>query len=279
MRIRDIFPLKEQAGDVGVEVEVEGTNLPQLNYGLWRTTNDPSLKGGKEAYEYVMVKPVKITDLRQVLDTFEASFADAKVDNSIYAGIHIHVNVQQLTAKQLMSYLVSFFVLEELLVHWCGNTRKGNHFCLRSSDAEYLIHYIRQMVVEDRLHIHNKDTLRYSAANLESLSKYGSIEFRCLNSTIKADRIYTWCQVLNNMLVQSQTYPSPDAIMTDIAVNGNLAFVTKMLGVNAKYFLTDGWEDAIQDGISRAQDIAFCRKWDTTLNLNIFKKQRGIFNV
>jgi hypothetical protein len=278
VRIRDIFHVKAAAGDIGLEIEVEGTNLPSLLNNTWKSVPDNSLKGGKEGIEYVMLRPAPMDQLEPILKEFNSYFYNSLVDDSIYAGIHAHVNVQNLTPKQLLTFLVCFFVLEDVLVKWCGKTRTGNHFCLRTSDAEYLIHHIREMVMNDTLNVGHKDSIRYSAANLESLSKYGSIEFRCLNSTIDPNRILTWCKVLNNILNQSLTYASPDAVITGLSVEGNHFFVNKMLGADAKKFLTEGWEDAILDGMSRAQDIAFCRDWATKLNLNIFKKSEGIFN-
>lgn len=279
MRIRDIFPVKVCSGEVGLEIEVEGNNLPYVHNPIWKIVPDNSLKGGKEGHEYVMSKPVMMIDLEQILYDFNACFSHSQVDDSIYAGIHVHINVQNLTPKQLLTFLVCFFVLEDMLVAWCGKTRVGNHFCLRTSDAEYLIQYIRTMVMKDSLYVEHKDSVRYSAANLEALYKYGSIEFRCLNSTIDPERILTWCRVLTNILKQSEDYLTPDAVINSINLDGAEKFAEKMLGQDAKKFLTNGWEDSILDGVSRAQDIAFCRDWTNKLNLNIFKKTQGIFNV
>ena len=277
--ISEIWDIKRFNGDVGIEVEVEGINLPHLNTQLWKTVADNSLKGGKEGCEYVLRQPVSIEKLYPLLVEFKQNFKDSLVDNSIYAGIHAHINVQTLTPKQLLTFLVSFFILEELLVKWCGNTRVGNHFCLRSSDAEYLIHFIRNIVLDNSLKdILGNDNIRYSAANLKSLGKYGSIEFRCLNSTIDPDRIYTWCSTLINILRMSKTFPTPDSVVMEFNRNGPEKWALKMLGEHSKKFLTDGWEDDIYEGLGRAQDIAFCREWSDKPNFNVFKKKLEMFS-
>jgi hypothetical protein len=275
--IRELFQLKSQTGEIGLEIEVEGTNLPHIHNEVWKTVGDNSLKGGKEGQEYVMFKPTNLENLPTILDEFKDRFFYSDVDDSVYAGIHVHINVQNMTPKQLITYLVSFFILEELLVKWCGTTRTGNHFCLRSSDAEYLVHYIRKLILDDKL-VADKDTIRYSAANIESLLKYGSVEFRCLNSTIEPERILTWCRVLSRIKKESLTYSSPDEVVKSLQLAGPTYFVTKMLGDDAKNFLTFDWEESIYDGLSRAQDIAFCRDWANKDSYNIFKRTKGIYN-
>lgn len=279
MLISEIWPVKKYAGEVGIEVEVEGTLLPNLNCAYWRTVADNSLKGGKEGREYVLKQPVMLENLLPILTDFKEEFKHSVVDDSVYAGIHAHINVQSLTPKQLLTFLVCFFILEELLVKWCGKTRIGNHFCLRTSDAEYLIHFIRNLVLTNSLNtITENDNIRYSAANLKSLSKYGSVEFRCLNSTIDPDRIYIWCSTLINILRTSKTFPTPDSVIMEFNRNGAEKWALKMLGEHAKKFLTNDWEVDIYDGLGRAQDIAFCRDWEIKPSYNIFKRSLEIFN-
>lgn len=284
MKIKQLFPVKQHTGDVGIEIEVEGFNLPKISNQVWRYTSDNSLKGGLEGIEYVMKAPISLSSLKEELVSFKEYFKNSSVDNSIYAGIHAHVNVQDITPKQLINYLVCFLIVEDLLVKWCGNTRVGNHFCLRSSDAEYFVYFLRKCIQEDSFDevFEGSSTggnfIRYSAANLKSLGKYGSIEFRCLNSTIEPDRIYQWSHTLISILNFAKQFSNPTEVISYFNSVGNGVFIKECLGEFHSTFLTGDWDSSLEDNIERAMDVAYSKKWVKSKNLNIFKPSKGIFN-
>lgn len=276
MLVKDVFKVREKTGDVGIEIELEGTNLPVVNDLYWMTTNDPSLKGGKEAHEYVLNCPVKISVLQSVLEDFKSNFKKSEVDHSIYSGTHVHINVQNLTLKQLINYICAFIIVEELLVDWCGEVRTGNHFCLRTSDARWLIDYIRNTILDERVSNFDTDTIRYSSINLKAIPRYGSLEFRTLDSTLDIQRMMTWVNVLLHIRDKSIAYPSPDVMLSQVSMKGSGAFVREILGPYYNTFISCGWEKKVREGIIRAQDIAFCKDWNA-VNYNIFKTSKGIF--
>jgi hypothetical protein len=276
MKIKDVFAVKKVKGDIGIEIELEGRHLPIVNDGVWLTAEDGSLKGGKEAHEYVLGKPVALENFRTTLEGLVGYFSASKVDNSIYAGTHLHINVQDITTKQLINFICAFIVLEEILVDWCGPTRAGNHFCLRSGDARWLIEKIRKIILEEKIQDVNHDNLRYSAINLKSVAKYGSLEFRTLDSTLDVERMVKWANVLTRIRDESIKYESPDMLLKAISSGGMSGFVQNMLGIYAADFLTLGWEAKVREGVVRAQDIAFCKDWNAE-NYNIFKMTKGIF--
>ncbi|MHA2086324.1 MAG: amidoligase family protein, partial [Candidatus Thorarchaeota archaeon] len=102
-----------------------------------------------------------------------------------------------MTNKQLWTFVTCWFVLEELVTDMMsGEGRSGNHFCLRAVDAEALLDSIsKYLSTGDRTYI-SGDEIRYSALNLCSLRKFGSLEFRAMRTTTKVYKIKRWINIL-----------------------------------------------------------------------------------
>lgn len=274
--VREALRLKKTAGDVGVEIEVEGWSLPRAT-PLWRREDDTSLRG--ESGEYVLDRPVPIGKLDEAFKELEDAFtkSHAEVVPTYRAGVHVHVNVQELTTTQLFNYIVLFLILEETLVEFCDNTRQGNHFCLRAKDAGYLTKTIWDACEKGDMQFLNTENIRYSAMNLSSLFKYGSIEFRSLESTRDFDKIKLWCNILYQLKEAAITYTDPISVITDISLNGNEAFVKHTLKQYSPHITSKSdWMKKLKEGVRNAQDIAFSRIWNK-ISLDIFAKDEGEF--
>lgn len=71
--IRDIFRRNPVKGDIGIEIEAEGVNLPQLRTP-WKCEHDGSLRG--EAIEYVFAKPLMLPEAYKALVKLDAAFTE-----------------------------------------------------------------------------------------------------------------------------------------------------------------------------------------------------------
>lgn len=120
------------------------------------------------------------------------------------AGIHVHIDVQTLTIPELLNVLATYTLVEPALFRWIGEGRHDSLFCKAWTDdsvTEELEQYIQHlnMIERDgggalwRMHT------RYTALNLESIRKYGTIEFRQMRSTLDPDRMIKWCNIIQVM--------------------------------------------------------------------------------
>jgi hypothetical protein len=274
MQICDIINRKRKAGEVSLEIEVQGTNLPDLVPYHWRVEEEGSLKSSYPIVgrEYVLIEPCMFNELGPHVDYLNGYIKEegGTVIPSYMAGTHVHVNVQDLTPKQLITYICAFLILEELLVDWCGPSRVGNHFCLRSSDAEGLI-----TVADEK----NKGlSVRYSTVNVASVLKYGSLEFRSLDSTMDKKRLLTWAGVLLRIKKMSMQYDSPAALVISLSSGGYENFALEMLGVYYDDFIKGDWKRKMRAGVLNAQDLAYAKDWDLVeINLNIFRQKESVF--
>lgn len=274
MNIKELLSVVEQKGDVGVEIEVEADNLPSQDLAetFWRKEIDNSLRG--ESAEFVLHRPLSMEALPKAFEELGKAFkiAKTKVRPTYRAGIHVHVNVQQLTPTQLVTYIAAYFMLEEVLLRFCDKTRLGNHFCLRMSDASYSLDSLIDFITREDLHTLNTDDLRYASLNVTSLFRYGSLEFRALESTLDFDRIMIWAGVLVHLRDYATSLRNPTELLGQASAMGFEEFAPIILGKWYPYFKQWATEENLKRGVRNIQYAIYSKNWDVK-NLNIFQKE------
>jgi hypothetical protein len=269
--ILNVIGLKETRGLFGVEIEAEGHNLPTSTKPYWRIDADPSLKAGYEGYEYVMPKPTSLEGVKESLDFLDKQYNSfgSTVLETITSGVHVHVNVQDMTPKQLFTFITTYFVLEELLVTYCGPSREGNHFCLRAKDAEWIINELIDVAINRKLRKLDTDTLRYCSLNVYSLFKYGSIEFRAMRGTRDLNAIYEWIEILARVREASLEFKQPSDVLSSMSFDGEETFVRNILGDKADFFLRNpNLERMVREGARIIQPLAYAVDWNTYKDTN-----------
>ena len=243
-------------GDLGVEIEVEGDNLPEPQ-DYWRCEYDGSLRG--ESKEYVLRKPYTLASTRLALEHLDKCYIDNNtvVHESVRAGVHVHVNVQELTTVELFTFMVAYIILEDLLIKYCGEYREGNLFCLRLKDAEHLLYVIEQVAETRDYTQFQSEMLRYSSMNVCSLWKFGSLEFRAMRGTRDLELVGDWAEILLNIRNQAIKYANAKELVEDIHTNGSESFLEVFLGT-FKEQLCNGLpvEEYVTDGLLRASELA-----------------------
>ena len=107
MKVVDYFALDKKKGEIGVEIEAEFEHpLMAAVPNPWRVDLDGSLRG--YAYEFVLKNPVSRGTINSALNKLEGCLSDHKILHSIRAGIHIHLNVQDLTIKQVLNFMMCY---------------------------------------------------------------------------------------------------------------------------------------------------------------------------
>ncbi len=262
-------------GDVGVEIEVEGKRLPMVEK-FWKMEKDGSLRG-EENIEYVLRKPSTLNQLAIALKFLDKAYRDndAVVDDSVRAGVHVHVNVQSLNIVELYNFMTLYLILEEVLVEFCGETREGNLFCLRASDADYLIYRLVRAAQRRRFRELVDDNLRYASMNVKALGTYGSLEFRAMRGTRDLDVIQTWANILVGLREHAKTYTDPTDIVNGFSEGEVDGFLTSALGEHAELFKKGDYRLKLMRGMRQAQDVAFCCKWQEFLEPE--KEKKGMF--
>lgn len=261
--VKDVLGLRGRYTDhVGIEIETEGTRLPQIDNEVWKSEQDNSLRG--ESFEYVLRQPVPFKETQNVLSMVgdEWKAARSQIKNSPNAGVHVHINCSDLTVTQLINFISLYLVVENILVSKCGEDRVGNLFCLRACDAEFLIDMLAVAIKEQDLRILHTDELRYASVNVKALGDYGSLEFRAWRSDGDLEGIGWWCSLLQHLKALAKQVDNPVAVVHSVSDLRPQGFFNMILGD----FVQDiPWsplyDQAISDSVRRVQQYAYYGDW------------------
>lgn len=271
--ILNYYGLQAKKGEVGIELEVEGTNLPDAIQG-WNKVADGSLRG--ESCEYVLKQPVAREDVKKYLQRITKAYKDskAKINFSNRTSTHIHINVQSFGFLHLFNMITIYLTLEELLVKFCGETREGNLFCLRAKDAEYLTISLETIINARNWGALSTNSLRYAAMNVAAVPKYGSLEFRAMKGTDDMALIEDWANILLAIKDAATQFASPVNIVETLSAEGEENFLNMVLGQYAERVHCKGMAEMIMEGVRSAQDLAYCASWDD-IDKDVKKKYRN----
>lgn len=236
------FKIREVVGAlVGIELEIEGRNLPASAPEQWDVKRDGSLRNG---LEYVFRGPLGSVATKEALEALgeHLKASGAEPSYSFRTSSHVHVNVSNLEMDVVKTMAALFTLFEDEYINFCSRTRKANRFCLSSKDAEGVIHNLKRFLEAGV--VPPRDRGKYSAMNLCTLEQFGTLEFRTLEGTNDWNRIFTWVRALLALRKAAKEIGSVAALMKiphpELA---KMVFPTERL---RDQFLKEGWEERFQ---------------------------------
>jgi hypothetical protein len=258
----------KQTGEVGIEVEMEGapTWLRNELDTSWLATLDGSLKDA-HALEYVLKAPVARNDVAEAVNRLYSNISKVGgiIRPSMRAGVHIHINCQQLSILQLINFIVTYYCIEDALTENLGADRVGNLFCLRISDAEAPLSRLNGFIRSKSMGYLQTDDIRYAALNLTALAKYGSLEFRALKTPTQGAEIIEWVDTLLSIKDASMRFGSPVQILNAFSANGVEAMIIRILGeerAKRLIFNQSDFEHKIYSNLRQLQLLSYTNNWD-----------------
>lgn len=219
-KVREIFNLPEVDKDLGIEVELETMGdvpFPEIPRSTWNYCGDGSLRGNYNV-EYVS-KPISWENVPTQINHMKKALGKkgVTIDYSYRAGVHVHMNCQELTMEEVLKIACLYYVVEENLINYCGPDRVGNYNCLRAVDAEGVIELLKRVMSKQTWNELGTDEIRYAALNFNSLPKYGTIEFRAMSSQPDLDTVTQWTQILKQIREVALEYVDAKEIMSDFS--------------------------------------------------------------
>jgi len=272
LHISELVALRHKVkGDMfGVELEMEGRNLAMAkDYILcdWVSHVDGSLRNYHgEAIEWVTNRPESYEDTVKKIDRLFKGLAEnrAKVVPSNRTSTHVHFNMGDKKVYQLTNLFIYYTLIEDVLGHFAGDDRNGNVFCLRNRDASATIQMFYNSVVTYKNLGDFNGNNRYSALNLCSLFKFGTVEFRQMRGVDKPDDLLTWLKLLNRLIQFSMnSMQAPSEVIEFISVGGPIGFLNQVFGpeLTNKLVVLYGSErevcDSIYEGVREVQHLAY----------------------
>jgi hypothetical protein len=216
-------------GDIAVEIELEGMNLPKSVPG-WNIHSENSLRGDKgrtinpnedlpdTPREYVTAGVATLAKLRTDLTALNTRLSMPEVAYRITprASTHFHVNMSQELLRNVFGYYLVFSAIEPVLLKFCGAEREGNLFCIPIYESGDLPQHVEQCLTSfDNGPMYwpgenHRQRGKYASLNTDPLSRQGSLEVRCFPNSIDTEQIMTWAQWLVNIRTIASSWGMTD---------------------------------------------------------------------
>lgn len=257
-----MIPIANYRGEVGIEVEVEGHNLPHEIKSYWEAKKDGSLRGADNC-EYVLRQPCQRKSVKKFLKYLSDQLkkADAKIDNSPRTSVHVHLNMNKKSLTDCYTLAVMYYLFEDAMHRIAGESRVGNLFCLGASDAEFIIDVLVKSARQRKFNL-NPDQLRYTSVNLCAIQHFNSVEFRALRGTTDPHVIGEWVELLLSLKDAASKYHDPAELMGDFSRLGPENLTEVVFGKRAILITSQrGYEQRMWDAARLVQEVAYATDW------------------
>jgi hypothetical protein len=259
-------------GDLfGIELECEGRNVDWDGSDLnlvkdWAPDTDGSLRDNHgSSCEWVFNGPVKYNTSIERISTLFKYFEKrkAKLVCSNRTSTHVHFNMGDKNAYQLVNMFILFTILEDLLDRYCGEDRRGNLFCLSSRHAEEQVQWISDAVFNKQNFGAFREDFRYCSLNLAAINKFGTVEFRAMRGLDTEEDIVSWLNILNEFCGYAcYTMKNPVHMIEAISVKTPLGFVKEVFSEENFILLTKGIDEheinaSIYEGLRLVQMMCY----------------------
>lgn len=273
LRIREGFR-------VGIEVEVEGVLQHYEENGSprsWTAHGDGSLRDG---IEFVTSNPTPMSGLNAKLRSLSSWFEGSEPQFSHRTSTHIHVNVSDLTADQLTSFLYMATVMEPLLMRYCSDYRNQNTYCMPTYKTTNLTGERRNLIRFLRDPSHNtrpRRAAKYAAISVFRLFDLGTVEFRMFDGTADPERIKQIVSLLKEIYDHSINAPIQEILDTKYQ-NGVVSLCSPLImDIMGHYVPMSELESVIERGVQMANDMLYSglseqEMWD--IHTQLFPQDR-----
>lgn len=261
----EVFGCRRKSGLFGIELELEGINLPA--HGIdkkWNVHREQNILG----FEYVTLLPLRMDAVRAEVQALEKHIEQSRgaVRNGYKAGTHIHLNVCGEPFLNIFGIIAVFALIESVMLRMCGPDRDGNHFCISGADCGDLPMWLGDTARNvSRGNWNWKPRGKYAALNTDPVGcqtdredrPKGSLEFRFFPASIDPMEIEKFCRWLYNLknLVRECEDKSFMSLL-DMAREQPYVFVSRIIPeINRKQFPVTSIEEGVLFGVENAYEI------------------------
>lgn len=184
---------------VGIELEVEEVDqravLKALHEApMWNVTGDGSLRNGLELVSLPVSGVNLVSAIKELQYILDNSGTPALTKR---CSLHVHIDMRDMSVRQLFSLLVVYTIFENELFNYVGEERKDNPYCVPLSHADNLLELLEKFRGTDaQIARLISQWPKYSAVNLKTLGRLGTLEFRHHPGTLSVSKIFEWVNIL-----------------------------------------------------------------------------------
>lgn len=181
---------------IGVEFEIEGLaslDVPYLRSYNVSVKNDHSLKfHGKEL---LFSRALCGKDIIRALNAVDKEVSrNTPHFEGNRGSTHIHVNVTDLSLRQVLNFLLLSYFMEPYLMQVSNVDRRHSPFAMSTRRTKDVLLVVNRIMNGELAF--STDKYKYRAIGLNSLFGLGSLEFRMFHSTHNKDQVLEWINTL-----------------------------------------------------------------------------------
>lgn len=230
MLINDICRNEQDAPEridrqlIGIELEVEGVHrgIPRGTHAL-AMVQDGSLRDGLEFISRPVSPLSAVHSHRSLMSMPEAMDFRATPRTST----HVHVDVRRLTTAQLLNVLGVYCALEPLLMELCGPEREQCIYAIPWYKSHDIAKMARADLLDGPTHMLSNYN-KYSALNLQTVLRLGTLEFRQAPAFLETADLARWIMTVLKVVRRGVHYTPDDTMARCLA--GYNSFAYRILG-------------------------------------------------
>ena len=255
---------------IGVELELEDMPFDTQKEGPlvphWQKDVDNSLRGDYP-YEFRFGFPYVGEDIVDALEEFD-TFVRGKTTKpscNERTSVHVHMDVRNLTARQLFNLVTVYIATEHLLYNYVAPSREENIFCLPMYKADTEVKWAA--LLSAALYSDTPQTLnmhssaphnKYGGLNIGVMYKQGSIEFRMHQGEWAAAPLLKWINILLCLYDFAEREEIDIAeFPTKVSDMGPLEFAHQVFGDYTDTLLYQSCAMDIIEDVRRAQELLY----------------------
>ena len=249
---------------VGIEVELENACTDFLLLSKepkwWSQVPENSLRD--DGIE-IVTPPILGEDIISAIAELEELIEKINPTISERCGLHVHVDFTKDSLQTLFRFLVLYLIFEKTLLRMCGEGRDTNPYCKPLSSMPVVTEYL--MGLRSRGKGTAADAIRYfpkySAINLHSLQKLGTVEFRAHAATLDCSKILRWVNTLLALKNAAYSTLRPQEIIDSVCLHAEKLYNDIFLGIPDIVFDEETYEEMLH-GARAAQEVYRFRELD-----------------
>lgn len=253
----------------GFELELETKNpviFPVNN--SWFSKKEGSLRNF--GTELILRKPLAGGDLIKALENIAEAIQSVELHlvDTIRTSTHVHHNVQDKSGLDLLSIFGVYWIVEDLMMDYCGKWRKGNYNCLTMSATNSLhgswSRHLREFTDDPRLKKNYQmrntiysscnESYRYSSLNPAAVRQFGSVEFRGMRSIIIAAELKQWSNMIQKLIDFQEEHGTIDKILKRFKNATPREIVSDIFGPYISTLMVSAcpqWEDELSENLMK----------------------------
>jgi hypothetical protein len=241
---------------VGIELEYEECKGSVSSISpAWYTDIDHSLRTG--GIEFI-TQPIQRHHVHDIVESMVMAAKGVKAKVTPRCGLHVHVNVTDLTWNELYRFTTLYTLLEPHLFNEWAPGREISHFCVPTwtntaltefmyvdgqklrngiqipgttgspSWAKAAAYLSKGNSMGRRAELSILSTPKYAALNMAALKKFGTLEFRQAPSSLSVKFIEDWTNLLLDIREAALEYNDATEIVKDYDRRGILTLCEKV---------------------------------------------------